>query len=32
MNFKNVISITINGKEVKSITVNGEIVWQSQNQ
>lgn len=32
MNFKNVISITIGGKEVKSITVNGGIIWQSQNQ
>lgn len=30
MDFNNVISITINGKEVKNITVNGKIVWESQ--
>lgn len=30
MNFKNVISITIGGKQVKNITVNGKIIWESQ--
>lgn len=30
MDFNNVISITIDGKEVKNITVNGKIVWESQ--
>lgn len=29
MDFSNVTSLTINGKEVKNITVNGKIVWES---
>lgn len=30
MDFSNVTSITIDGKEVKNITVNGKVVWEIQ--